>query len=337
MHPGPETPPILRNRLAEFLSDPRVLAILGTLALFGLPLLYTSQPLFIHTSIKGAPVNPKSLETDVRYLSESSIPRDFLHPKRLDETARWIKGRMEETGATVSEQVFAVKGRVYRNVVGRFGPASGGLVVVGAHYDVCGPNPGADDNASGVAGLLALATLLGREPPPVPVELVAYTLEEPPFFRTEHMGSVHHAKSLAKGQVRAMVCLEMIGTFSDEPGSQHYPLPGLEFIYPNRGDYIAVIGGIGDAILVRKVKAAMGSATPLPVWSMNAPSSLTGIDFSDHASYWKEGIPAVMITDSAFYRNHHYHTVQDTADSLDYVRMAQVVEGVHEAVRAFGR
>ena len=134
-----------------------------------------------------------------------------------------------------------------------------------------------------------------------------------------------------------MVCLEMIGTFVDEPGSQHYPLPGLEFIYPNRGDYIAVIGGIGDAILVRKVKAAMGSATPLPVWSMNAPSGLTGIDFSDHASYWKEGIPAVMITDSAFYRNPRYHTAQDTPDRLDYVRMGRVVEGVHEAVRVLGR
>ena len=150
------------------------------------------------------------------------------------------------------------------------------------------------------------------------------------------MGSVHHAQGLVsrKQQVKAMVCLEMIGTFSDEAGSQRYPVPGMDLLYPSKGNFIAVIGGIGHGNLVRKVKTAMQSASPLPVWSMNAPSGLTGIDFSDHASYWKEGIPAIMITDSAFYRNRRYHTAQDTAGRLDYTRMGQAVQGVFAAVKA---
>ncbi|MBL0211135.1 MAG: M28 family peptidase [Holophagaceae bacterium] len=315
------------------------MAALGTVMVFGLPVLYLVQPTLSRRAagVVGV-VDPAELEADVRLLSTTAPPRDHRHPERLDDIATWIKGRMASAGGRVSEQVYQVQGRTYRNVVARFGPEQGRLVVVGAHYDACGPNPGADDNASGVAGLLGLANLLGQTPPKDPVELVAYTLEEPPFFRTRHMGSVHHAQGLAsrKTPVKAMICLEMIGTFSQEEGSQRYPVPGLDLVYPGKGDFIAVIGGIGQGALVRWVKAAMQSTSPLPVWSMNAPSSLTGVDFSDHASYWKEGFPAVMITDTAFYRNPRYHTALDTPDKLDYPRMAQVVQGVFVAVRALG-
>lgn len=300
-------------------------------------MLYVVQPVVLHKTITSVPaVDSNFLEADVRVLSSIQVPRDYLHPERLNEVATWIKERMEGTGALVSEQIYSVQGRTYRNVVARYGPASGKLIVVGAHYDVCGPNPGADDNASGIAGLLALARMLGSHPPSCPVELVAFTLEEPPFFRTNHMGSAHHAQGLISSNtaVKAMVCIEMIGTFSNETGSQRYPLPGMDLVYPSKGNFIAVIGGIGHGNLVRKVKAAMQLASTLPVWSMNAPSGLAGIDFSDHASFWKEGIPAVMVTDSAFYRNRWYHTGKDTPDRLDYGRMAQVVQGVFAAVKA---
>lgn len=315
----------------------RVAATLLTTALLCLPMLYVVQPVMLHKTITTVPaVDSKCLEADVRVLSTAQAPRDYLHPERLNEVATWIKERMEGTSARVSEQIYSLQGRTYRNVVARYGPPSGQLIVVGAHYDVCGPNPGADDNASGVAGLLALAKMLGSNPPSCPVELVAFTLEEPPFFRTQHMGSVHHAQGLVsnKSAVKAMICIEMIGTFSNETGSQRYPVPGMDLIYPSKGNFIAVIGGMGNGNLVRKVKAVMQSASPLSVWSMNAPSGLTGIDFSDHASYWKEGIPAVMVTDSAFYRNRWYHTTQDTPDHLDYGRMAQVVQGLFAAVKA---
>ena len=206
-------------------------------------------------------------------------------------------------------------------------------------YDPQTHTPGADDNASGVAGLLELARLLAISPPPVAVELVAYTLEEPPHFRTDAMGSVWHARSLRRSgtKLRVMISLEMIGYFSDEPGSQRYPLPGLDLIYPRRGNFIAIIGRIDDAAMTRRLKAAMLGAADLPVHSMNAFALIPGVDFSDHRSYWAEGYPALMVTDTAFYRNPHYHRGTDTADRLDYVRMTKVVQGVYALTQVLER
>ncbi|MCI0347790.1 MAG: M28 family peptidase, partial [Acidobacteriales bacterium] len=163
---------------------------------------------------------------------------------------------------------------------------------------------------------------------------VAYALEEPPHFRSAAMGSVQHARWLKeqKINVRAMLSLEMIGYFSDAEGSQRFPAPGMSLIYGKRGDFIVVAGRFTDVRLVRRVKRAMTSANDLPVHSINAMASVPGIDFSDHLSYWQQGFPAAMITDTAFYRNPHYHTAADLAETLDYRRMAQVVQQVYAAV-----
>jgi hypothetical protein len=134
-----------------------------------------------------------------------------------------------------------------------------------------------------------------------------------------------------------MVCLEMIGFFSDADGSQRFPLPGLGLLYPTRGDFITVVGGLGEAGLVRTVKRAMAQASDLPVRSINAPSFLPGVDFSDHLNYWEFGFDAVMVTDTAFYRNANYHQATDTAATLDFARMAKVVEGVRAAVVALAK
>ncbi|BDU73574.1 hypothetical protein METEAL_27480 [Mesoterricola silvestris] len=272
-------------------------------------------------------------------LAETLAPRDSGHPENLDRVAAYVEARFRETGAKVTTQPYTVEGRIYRNVIAHFGPEEGPLIVVGAHYDTYGATPGADDNGSGVAGLLELAGLLAMESQHHPIDLVAYTLEEPPFFRTEHMGSAHHAKGLkdAGRRVKAMVALEMIGTFSDAPQSQGYPIGLLKLFYPSQGNFIAVVGNLGGFGLTRLVKGAMRSATPLPVRSMNAPKTLPGIDFSDHRNYWKEGFPAVMVTDTAFNRNHAYHEAGDTPGRLDYRRMALVVKGVREVVAALGR
>jgi Zn-dependent M28 family amino/carboxypeptidase len=214
--------------------------------------------------------------------------------------------------------------------------------VVGAHYDAAGPYPGADDNASGVAGLIELAHLLGtsvgtsvgKTALNTQVELVAFTLEEPPYFASSAMGSAVHAQSLRRQRVpvRAMLALEMIGYFSDAPGSQQFPLPCLKLLYPSTGNFITVAGKLGQGALVRRVKRAMRSASPLGVESISAPPSLLGISLSDHRNYWEAGYPAVMITDTAFYRNDNYHGATDTPDTLDYERMARVVQGVRAAV-----
>jgi len=135
-------------------------------------------------------------------------------------------------------------------------------------------------------------------------------------------------------RVRAMIALEMIGFFSDAPGSQSFPTPLLRPFYPSRGDFITVVGKLGQGRLIRRVKRAMRGASPLDVRSIQAPKAVPGVDFSDHASYWAAGFDAVMVTDTAFYRNPHYHTARDTPDTLDYNRMAMVVEGVRAAVIA---
>lgn len=274
----------------------------------------------------------------MRVLAERFHPRDASHTDNLDAAAAWLRGELERTGAAVSEQTFEADGRTYRNVIARIGSDSSERIVVGAHYDTCGPQPGADDDASGVAGLLELARLLAATPPPLALELVAYAAEEPPYFATPHMGSAQHADGLARAgvRVRAMLSLEMLGYFSDEPGSQSYlhlrPLLGRR---PDRGNFIAVVGDLENAELVERVTRAMRAAGgPVPVESLSAPSWLPGIDFSDQRSFWERGFPAAMITDTAFFRNPNYHEATDTPETLDYARMAAVVAAVHEAVWA---
>lgn len=323
------------NRARAFLTQPWVLAIFILVLMVAIPLVYTAQPLIGPVPSWPAPVvDATQLQADVTHLASAS--RVYSDRPGLDAVAAWIQGRFEACGARVQDQVYDVQGKAYRNVVADFGPAQGSMTIVGAHYDTCDARPGADDNASGIAGLLALAALLQAHPPTNPVELVAYTLEEPPFFRSPDMGSVRHAQALKRSgrEVRGVLVLEMIGTFTDEPDSQDYPVPGLSLIYGGRGDYLAVVGEVGGAGFTRKVKAAMRGACGLPIESINAPSAIQGIDFSDHRSYWAEDLPAVMLTDTAFFRNPRYHTRADTPDRLDYRRMAEAIRGTYGAIQA---
>lgn len=310
-----------------------VVGVTSVAALLGA---YLVQPLVgpVTRLDRGLSVDPVRLERHVSALTQDFGPRDVAHPQYLDRCAGYIRTEFERAGGQVSDQPFVRNGAAFRNVVAKFGPETSEIVVVGAHYDTAGPWPGADDNASGVAGLIELAGLLGRSELSVRVELVAYTLEEPPAFRTQDMGSAVHARSLvaAGTTVRAMIGLEMIGYFSDAPDSQRYPIGALGVLYPGTGNFIAVVGRVGGGSLVRTVKRAMSESSSLPIHSINAPGFVPGIDFSDHLNYWNEGFPAVMVSDTSFYRNRNYHTINDTADTLDYLRMAQVVLGVHAAV-----
>lgn len=307
-----------------------ILATLGVLAWF-----WITQPLFSQPqTAQTISVDPARLETDVRELSEQLVPRDQTHPSNLDRTAAYIRARLAESGGRLSEQPFNISGNTYRNVICSFGPQSNERIIVGAHYDSYHEYPAADDNASGVAGLIELARLLSRTNLPLQVDLVAYTLEEPPYFGSAHMGSVMHAQSLREAgiKVKAMFSLEMIGYFSDASDSQSFPVSLLRAFYPSRGNFIAVISSLGEGAMARRVKRAMIGSSSLPVYSISAPRFVPGIDFSDHLSYWKAGYDALMITDTAFYRNHNYHTANDTAEKLDYRRMAMVVAGVYGAV-----
>ena len=229
--------------------------------------------------------------------------------------ADWIVRQLGEI--PVEEQRYTADGEGFRNLIVRLGPKTPGKVVIGAHYDARGPHPGADDNASGTAALLEIARLLRAAAPLSQVELAWYSNEESGL-----LGSAAHAGS-AQG-VRAMVSLEMLGCF-DQP--QQFPFDALRLLYPGKGDYIVVVGRLGDALLVRALKAAL-LGNGAVARSIDAPELIPGIGDSDHSSFWRAGVRAAMVTDTAWYRNPRYHTSRDTPDTLDYARMARIVEGI---------
>jgi Zn-dependent M28 family amino/carboxypeptidase len=296
-----------------------------------------AQPAVKAISSPDTAIDASALERHVRMLAHTLAPRSYEHPANLEDAGDYVLAEFARLGLATDVQEYQVNGRGYRNVIARLGPTKGPLIVIGAHYDACGDTPGADDNASGVAGLLELARALAAHPPRQPVELVAYTLEEPPFFRTEDMGSYRHAQALAAQgrEVKLMLSLEMIGYFRDSPRSQRYPVGALKLLYPDQGNFIALVGAYRDFGDMRRVKGLFKGASALPVTSINAPESVQGVDFSDHASYWRFKMPAIMVTDTAFLRNDNYHEAGDTPETLDYRRMAQVVRGVFAVAQEF--
>ena len=271
--------------------------------------------------------NPEALRQHVAFLTSRSRSAD--DPRSLEEAAVYIERAFRASGARVESQPFTARTKRYRNVIARFGPETGAAMIVGAHYDAFSSLPGADDNASGTAGLLELARLLGRTTLKTPVTLVAYTTEEPPFFGSDEMGSAVHASSLTRSNtnVAGMICLEMIGYYADQ---QTWPNKVFALLYPSRGDFIAVGGGWDDRKLTRHVKRAIRGAGGVPVYSFTG-ARMT-LDASDQRNYWSAGWPAVLVTDTAFLRNPYYHTAEDTVEKLDYVKMSRVVDGVCNAV-----
>jgi len=277
---------------------------------------------------KGA-VDKKLLETHVRILSEKYSPRNYQNIENLNAVANYIKKQFEGMGGTVQEQKYIVDGDEYKNIIVALGPSEGAKIIVGAHYDVAGPYPGADDNASGIAGLIEVARQLKDKSLKTNITLVAYTLEEPPYFATSAMGSYIHAENEKRlaSDIKIMLSLEMIGYYSELEDSQHYPLKLLEIFYPNQGNFIAIVDQTFSNWGL-KVKRGLSKYMSVPVYSINAPSIIPGVDFSDHRNYWKQGYDAVMITDTSFYRNMAYHTENDVAENLNYNKMAEVVYAV---------
>ncbi len=272
-------------------------------------------------------------------ITKTPKPRNYQNLDQLNKTANFIKTEFQKYLDTVYFQEYKVNGITYKNVVGVVNPKAASTLVVGAHYDVCGSQEGADDNGSGIVGLLELARLFDTVTVDKRLEFVAYTLEEPPYFRTENMGSYIHAKSLfdEKRVVEGMIVLEMIGYFSDEKKSQDYPLGILKLFYGGKGDYITVVNKFGKGKFARKflhrMKHSDGDKNP-EVKSFNAPKALPGIDFSDHLNYWKFGYSASMVTDTAFYRNKNYHQSTDKMELLDLEKMAGVIDSVYKSLLA---
>ena len=283
--------------------------------------------------------DPRAMQEWVEYLALEIGRRPAVRVDLLRKVAERLTEAFVELGYEVSHQAVPHKQTHHNNVIARPRgtidyPAGQPLLIVGAHYDSVSNSPGADDNASGIAGLMELARLLAEDPP-ANLRLVAFCPEEPPAYRTRNMGSYVYAENLKKTgiELRGMICLEMIGYFSDTPGSQSYPVPFMNLIYPKDANFIAIVGNIRSIKWTRQVKSSFQTGTDLSVETLNAPSVMVGIDFSDHWSFNKIGYPAVMVTDTAFYRTPFYHTPRDLPDTLDYVRAAKVVDGLAAAVR----
>ncbi|MFK7851273.1 MAG: M28 family peptidase [Akkermansiaceae bacterium] len=289
--------------------------------------------------------DPEILKSEVRALTENFGPRYYDQTETIAKCRAYMREKFRKHGAQVEEQEYQIGKDVLYNVRALIGSKTDPRIVVGAHYDVCTGHddfdkPGADDNASGVAGLFGLARLLQKQAPEgVAVELVAYNTEEPPFFGGKDMGSYHHAKLLKDEgiDVKGVIILEMIGYFSDDPDSQQYPIRAMRLAYPSKGNFIALTGGVPDRDLIETSKKAMKGSAPLPVYSSCIPRSFDLVHLSDHRNYWPFGFKAIMVTDTSFYRNPHYHLASDTWDTLDYDRMAHVVTQVHQAILAVAK
>jgi len=281
-----------------------------------------------------------NLKAHVGFLAGELGVRSYRDAKKLGHAADYVEEKLRSFGCEVSRQPFEFEGRTYYNVTGEVGKPSPqeGVFVVGAHYDTVEGSPGADDNASGMAGMLELARLAASSPSPAATRFVAFCLEEPPAFRSSRMGSAVYAKALRTGgvRVRGMVSLEMIGYFTDTEGSQFYPLSVFRWFYPRKGDFIAMVGNVASRDFTNEIKRGFRRNSKLPVFSLNTVSVVPGVDFSDHRSFWKAGYPAFMVTDTAFYRNPNYHSPGDVPDTLDYGRMAEVVRGLHGAFALMG-
>lgn len=261
--------------------------------------------------------------------------RNIWHYKQLEASAAYIEKVLAELGYEVRRQEYQVEGKTVANVEAeRIGTSSPGeIVIVGAHYDSIIGSPGANDNASGVAGLLGIARLLAAEKPSRTLRFVAFVNEEPPFFYTENMGSrVYAARSRRRGEkIVAMLSLETIGYYSDVRWSQRYPFP-FSLFYPSTANFIGLVGNLDSRDLVRRAIGTFRETTHFPSEGLAAPGMVPGVGWSDHWSFWEEGYPAIMVTDTALFRYEPYHTAEDTPDRIDYDRVARVVSGLTRVV-----
>jgi hypothetical protein len=297
----------------------------------------TPDPSPTSAALKSAtPAAPAELEAqltrDIAHLSVTIGERHGAgHEAALEQAADWIEAQVAAMGWTVVREEYEVDGQPFRNlyveIKGEGAPDE--LVVIGAHYDSAQGTPGADDNATGVAALLYMARALHGAKPARTLRLVWFTNEEPPHFKTASMGSLVHAqRAKQRGErVVAMVSLEMLGFYSVERGVQTYPM-GLGAVYPAHGDYIAVVGNVGSNALVHEVAGGLRAGSDMQVETLAAPEALAEISFSDQWSFWQQGWPGVMVTDTGFLRNRHYHEVTDTPEVLDVARMARLTRAL---------
>ena len=275
-------------------------------------------------------VDPQQLRRNLQAIVGERSP--FSGQRHLAEVESFIEKELASYGLAVESNTFSYRGKNFRNIVGRLSAQRGAsLIILGAHFDSVEGTPGADDNASGLAVLLEAARLLSRARLRSELLFCAFNLEE-----LNMIGSTYFAKKLkaAEVKVEAMISLEMIGYTDPRPGSQKYPI-GLSWLYPDRGDFIGVIGNWNSSSLLRRFTRQMRQVPGLPVETLSVPGNgglVPAVRLSDHSPFWDLGYPALMVTDTSFFRNPHYHGPRDTLDTLNLDFMAKVCAGVIRGV-----
>ncbi len=278
-------------------------------------------------------VLPERLKKHVVKLSDEIGDRSVFNYDNLQKAAGYLEKEFLLYGYSLEFQKYTVNNRETRNIIARKTGIKfpNEVIIIGAHYDSCF-NPGADDNASGIAGLLEVARMAANQDVDRTIEFVAFVNEEPPFFKTEEMGSRIYAKRarVENKNIKAVIVFDLIGFYSNKPFSQRYPVI-LGLFFPNKGNFIGAFGNFKSRYLVSEITKIFRRNSSFPIASI-ALGFIPGIDFSDHWSFWKEGYPAVMISDTAFLRHRNYHKNTDTWEKLNYKDMACVIEGIYEVL-----
>lgn len=275
------------------------------------------------------------LQEDVKKLADEIGERNANNYKRLNATVDVLKTGFGQAGYEVKEQEYKINGNSYYNLVAeKIGiKKPNEIIVVGGHYDSVFGSPGANDNGTGAAATLELARIFSKQKTNRTIRFVEFTNEEPPFFWTEDMGSLVFAKQLKaeNENVVAMLSLETMGYFSDRVDSQKYPFP-IGLFYPNQGSFIAFVGNLKSGDLVRKAIASFRRNAEFPSEGAVLPSGVPGVGWSDHWSFWQQGYPAIMVTDTAPYRYVYYHKEEDTSDKIDFDKLTRVVSGLAKVI-----
>ena len=275
------------------------------------------------------------LVAHVRKLGGEIGERNLSRYPQLQRAAKYIEEELGNSGGAIRLESHEVQGKTCTNIEASRPGQSPDILLVGAHYDSALGAPGANDNGSGVAALLALARRFGETKNARTLRFVAFVNEEPRYFQTPEMGSyVYAARCRERGdRIKAMISLETIGYFSDEPGSQHYPAIGFGLLYPRKANFIGFVSNFGSRALLRRTIAEFRRHAQIPSEGGALPSFVPGVGWSDQWSFWQHGYPGIMVTDTAPFRYPHYHTASDTPDKLDYDSMTRVVAGLEKVIQ----
>jgi Zn-dependent M28 family amino/carboxypeptidase len=288
-------------------------------------------------------ITVENLKRHVQILAGDIGERNPFKPEALHHAEEYIAQVWQAQGYNVVRQEYALKGERWANLeitrAGREKETS--FLLIGAHYDSVTGSPGANDNGTGVAALLEISNTFAALDPQTSVRFVAFVNEEPPYFQTPFMGSsIYAQQARARGdKIRLMACLETIGYYSDAPASQKYPFPSglFRLLYPDRGNFIVFVSNLASRTVTQEAHRLFHTHSNFPAEIISTFEMVPGIDWSDHAAFWRAGYPAFMVTDTAPYRYPYYHTAEDTPDKVNYQALGRVVEGLRATFQGLAR